>query len=386
MTMMMLLVFVAQDRSVQITEEFIDTVIYENLAVTRVRLTVSNGADQAREFAATIRAPLDAVVFEFDGYGTVQGDNQAAFDPDSALSLYMQLVDAARRQVLNPDAAAADVDKACDDLVKKTFQRAGALDAGTVTTTVTFSNTDMGVAMQDHGEDVSQTTQTPREPELLQQVGPGEFQVVVFPIPARSKQHVEIYFASKAAPDGADAYTWEMPTELRSLEAPAERLIHVRVVSEGEVKELACPSHKTARKEDHTGKNRREVRISGRAALGSEPVKVRYVLGDGAKPAELTAFDGAEPEWPAWDKKKSADPVTAPSRAYAALKTMHRVETLMADKTSPQFDREKTATGWTTEAKLVTPYSSLILSEAVLYKFIGADVPPGKETPYKSVK
>lgn len=382
-----------QDQDVVILEQFVDTVIYENLAVTRVRLTIENrNPNQHRELGATIFAPPDAVAFEFDGYGTVQGDNQAAFAPERALTLYMQLTDAARRQGMNLEPiTVADPQTAADKAIDKVRADMTQSTLSIASVTLVLSKSDEGITFQDYDDDIKRP---PAEPELLQQVGPGEFQILVYPIPARSKQHVEMYFASGVQRrEGTDTYAWEMPIELLAGAPIEERLVHVRVISGGEVNDLTCTTYK-ARDVTHqsggkTDKTRRELRVSGNVFKRGDPIRVEYKLGEGSNPIDLASFDGAEPAWREFEKRdaESGDPVHQPGRAYAAMKTRHRIDGLLSDTKTPMFDREETATQWATEARIATPFSSLVLAEERLYKYIGEPVPAnGKEIPYKSVR
>lgn len=392
MTTLMLFAMLAQDRDVVILEQFVDTVIYENLAVTRVRLTVENrNPNLHRELGATIFTPPDAVAFEFDGYGSVQGDNQAAFAPERALTLYMQLTDAARRQGMNLEPiTVADPKQAADKAIDKIRADMTQSTLSIASVTLVLSKSDEGITFQDYDDDIKRP---PAEPELLQQVGPGEFQILVYPIPARSKQHVEMYFASgvERREDGG-VYAWEMPIEILAGAPIEDRLVHVRVISEGEIEDLKCTTYK-ARDVTHqsggkTDKTRRELRVSGRVFKRGEPIKIEYKLGDGARPLDLSAFEGAEPAFREFEKRasQSGDPVHQPVRAFAALKTRHRIDTLMADTKTPLFDKEETAAQWAIEARIASPFSSLVLAEERLYKYIGEAVPAnGKETPYKSV-
>ena len=388
-----MLALAPQDSDVVILEQFIDTVIYENLAVTRVRLTIENrNPNQHRELGATIFTPPDAVAFEFDGYGSVQGDNQTAFAPDRALALYMQLTDAARRQGMNLEPiTVADPQQAADKAIDKILADMTASTLAIAGVTLILSKSDEGITFQDYDDDIKRP---PAEPELLQQVGPGEFQILVYPIPARSKQHVEMYFASGVQRrEGADTYAWEMPIEILAGAPIEDRLVHVRVISEGDVNNLQCTSYKardvTHQKGGKTDKTRRELRVSGRVFKRGDPIRVEYTLGEGARPIDLASLDGAEPAWREFEKRDAAsgDPVDQPSRAYAAMKTRLRIDTLMADTKTPLFDKEETAAQWAIEARIASPFSSLVLAEERLYKYIGESVPAnGKEIPFKSVR
>ena len=93
------------DRELFIRDPFIDTVIYENLAVTRVRLIVENrNTKEPRELAATLFVPDDAVAFDVDVYGHLEPDTQGCFAADEAFSLYARLTDRSRQgTVTAPD-------------------------------------------------------------------------------------------------------------------------------------------------------------------------------------------------------------------------------------------------------------------------------------------
>lgn len=386
--MITLLLLLQADSAIHIEEQFVDTILYENLAVTRVRLQFANRGSQHRELAATILAPEDAVAFEMDMYGTVNADAQGHFAQERALAVYMQLTDAARNEgatVFNnprsPQEMADHAEAQVDAFKMKVAASAaaadgekGALAETTANETVTIISTKAGgsIHLEDTTHDGSITTDVrrpPAEPELLQQVGPGRFQLIMFPLAAGGKQTVEIYFASRArAVDGA--YEWTTPIKLLTGAVIDKRLVHLRVVASGPVEDASVPSHPKARRVPHKGdKTRVEFRISGDVLDREEPVRITY-----------RAEGSAE-----WGEGPATDPLLQPRRATDALAVLDRIGAWMDENSdSPVLAREEQAAAWAVEAGLVTPYSSIVLSEARLYPHIGLKPPAKNEEPFKS--
>lgn len=386
--MMTLLLLLQADPAIHIEEQFVDVVIYENVAVTRVRLQFANRGSQHRELAATILAPEDAVAFELDMYGTVNADAQGHFAQERALAVYMQLTDAARNEAETPpnnprtaeamaEHAEGQVEAFKTEVAASHAAATGGEAKTTANRTVTITATKAGgtVHLEDTTTDGSITTRVrrpPAEPELLQQVGPGRFQLIMFPLPAGGRQTVELYFASRAR--GVEgAYEWTTPIKLLTGAVIDKRLVHLRVVAAGPIEDEKVTSHPKARRVTHKsgGKadpTRVEFRISGDR---DEPVTINYRAAGFAE----------------WGEGPATDPLLQPKRALDALATVDRIRAWMTEHPdAPILAREEQATAWAVEAGLVTPYSSIVLSEARLYPHIGLKPPAKNEEPFKSVR
>lgn len=310
------------DPFVEIDDLLVDTIVYENFALTRVRVTLVNtNHEQERSVGLTLLAPDDAAVYEFDAYGGMSAERQVAIPAPDALATFMRMADRSRSREIGPVVFSTlkvrEIGQAVLEAMQQlaeapSFSRAVVQFALSAEIDGTLSK-DAAANIPVKVDSFSVKISGRYAASLLQQVGAGRYQLMTYPLHGGDTPVLETYFAHTVERGDDGAYRLTLPFAVSGRAKVRARQARVRILSAGDVTDVACPSHEsTAIKQSK--KTRAELHLKP----DESEIRVTYRLGDKAAP--LDPADPRKKKWPAWDRD-TRDPLHKPADALATVAT-----------------------------------------------------------------
>lgn len=310
------------DPFVEIDDLLIDTLVYENVALTRVRVTLVNtNHEQERSVALTLLAPKDAAVYEFDAYGDMVAERATEIPAPDALATFMRMADRSRSREVGPvvfsTPSAKEIGKTVLDamnelLAAPNFSRAViqfALSAKIEGRVKEGAPSAANIPVQVDSFSVKISGRYAAS--LLQQVGDGRYQLMTYPLHGGDAPVLEVYFCRFVERDDDGAYRLDLPYAVSGRTTVRARQARVRLLSAGEVTDVACPSHESTAIE-HSKSTRAELHLKP----DESEIRVTYRLGPKAAPVDPA--DPHKKKWPLWDRDER-DPLYRPADALAAV-------------------------------------------------------------------
>lgn len=371
------LALVQTQEAIALDDVLVDSVVCENFALTKVRIVMSNASDRLdRAVAFTVSAPEDAVLFEFDAYGAVDGDREVVCEAARGLPLFIRLADAAR----DPGAGPVTTVPTTVDMLKFTLKKtldelnAAARYSQAFVRFVVTKGRSSGNAPPSLSVSYSHRIVPRRSPSLVQQSAPGRFQVMLYPLPMKSEQTFEVYFAHFARKLESGAYELEFPFSIKGPGKLLKSHARVRIVSKDDVVDPKCFTHKADVVQKKGDLDHAELKFD---LDGYGDIRVGYGLGAKAEPVSEAEPD-LKKKWTTWAKRKDADPLGDPARALQALAGARAAERLRKD------DKREEALKAALESRAVTPLSSILIAGNDLLLNVGEKPPKEMENPFRS--
>jgi hypothetical protein len=375
-----------EKESLTIEDLLVDSAIYENLALTKVRVILRNSADRLdRAVAMTLMTPEDAVLYEFDSYGAIDGDRELVCESAKGLSLFIRMADSARagdagKSTVVPTTL--DTLKSSFDTVLRELQAAARYSQAVVRLVMTQDKTspvEKGPVVASFEYRVIQRF----SPSLVQNGGPGRFQVMMYPLPMKAEQTFEVYFVQVLAKNDAGVTTFEFPFDVKAPAKVLNRQMRVRLMSDGDLSDVTCGSHKAA----PAGKDkaRQEIRFESKDPADASPIRIGFTLSDKAKLVSASEPDVARKAWPTWTRaSRKDDLLDAPERGVKGFATYRRIVKLKKDAELPPDKRREEMLKAAAETKTVTPNTSILIAPNDLFWAVGEKPPKENEKPFRT--
>lgn len=386
----------AQEKSdawITIDELLVDSLIYENVAVTKMRIVMRNDGDRLdRAVALTLATPADAVAYELDSYGAVDGDRQTVATTSDGISQFMRMADAARSgeygtessPLVSWETLRTNVRQAIDEL-----QSAGRFSQ----LIIRFVMTD---DKRDQNPEPAVTTfsyrLTPRmSPTLLQKAGDGRYQLMMYPLPKSGEQTFEVYFCHFVPKNDQGVYAIDLPFDVKGRHKVRSRIARVRIVTEGELSDVAVKSHKTElvpiKKRGKDDPQRVEIRLAGEDSFGNNPVRLSYVLDEKAKPVDPGEPEAAlKKKWNLWTvaTRKEEDPLLDPAAGLNGFVKNLELERVRRNPDLTPEKRDEEMRMLLQEGRIASKHSSILVASNDLLWAVGQRPPKEIEKPFRS--
>ena len=358
-----------------------------------MRIVMRNDGDRLdRAVALTLSTPADAVAYELDSYGAIDGDRQTVTTSSDGISQFMRMADSARAGEYGVESSPHVT---WETLRTNVRQAVAELEgAGR------FSRLVIRFVMSNDKRDENPAPVvtafsyrlTPRmSPTLLQKAGDGRYQLMMYPLPKSAEQVYEIYFCHIVPKNDQGVYAVDLPFDVKGRHTIRSRIARVRIVTEGALSDVACTSHKAEfipiKKRNKDDPQRVEFRLTADDALGGNPVRLSYVLDEKAQPV-----DPGEPEvalkkkWNLWTvaTRKEEDPLLDPA---TGLKGFVRNIEIERARRNPDLTPEKRIEEMTLlarDGRIASRTSSILISTNDLLRAIGQQPPKELEKPFRS--
>lgn len=386
----------AQEKSdawVTIDDLLVDSVIYENVALTKMRITLRNDGDRLdRAVALTLATPADAVAYELDSYGAVDGDRQIVCTTSEGVSRFMRMADSARSGEYGTESTPQ---VSWETLRSNVRQAIGELEAAGRFSQLVI-RFDMTDDKRDQNPEPVVTTfsyrLTPRmSPTLLQKSSEGRYQLMMYPLPKSGEQTFEAYFCHLVPKNDQGTYAIDLPFDVKGRHTVRQRSARVRIVTEGNLSDVRCASHKAefipikARGKDDP--QRVEFHLGLEDSLGNNPMRLSYVLDDKAKPVDPGEPEvGLKKKWTLWTvaTRKETDPLLDPADGLLGF-----VKNLQLDRArrNAELSPEKRAEEMTmlaNEGGIASKHSSILIGSNDLFWAVGLRPPKEIEKAFRS--